>query len=140
VNWEGERERSWAKAKRVAENIRTSNRLDAIAITGDVCLAWEGLGAPTTGRIMPVRRLKSFGGGADGAAPGCIIMAKNIVNSLNSSEYENHRTDRILRHQERCESPCHPNRELVARAAVAEMETSRDGEVGSECDGEITRR
>jgi hypothetical protein len=139
VNWSGGRERSWAKAKRVAENIRTSNRLDAIAITGDVCLAWEGLGAPSTGRIMPARRLKSFGGGADGAAPGCIIMAKNIVNSLNSSEYENHRTDRILRHQERCESPCHPNRELVARAAVAEVETSRDGEVGLECDGERTQ-
>lgn len=70
MNWSGGRERSWAEAKRVAENIRTSNRLDAIAITGDVCLAWEGLGAPSTGRVMPARRLKSFGGGA-GPSMGC---------------------------------------------------------------------
>jgi hypothetical protein len=117
-------------AAMVTDNIRTR----------EVCLAWEGLGAPSTGRTMPAGRLKSFGGGADGAAPGCIIMAKNIVNSLNSSEYKNHRTNRILRHQERCEIPCYPNRELVARAAVAEVETSRDGGVGSECDGESTRR
>ena len=35
-----------------------------------VCLAWEGLGAPSTGRVMPARRLKSFGGGA-GPSMGC---------------------------------------------------------------------
>ena len=44
-------------------DFQSGNRLGAVTVTQKVSLAWEGLGAPSTGRIVPPRRLKFFDGG-----------------------------------------------------------------------------
>jgi hypothetical protein len=45
-------------------DFQSRNRLGAITVAQKVSLAWEGLGTPSTGRIVPPRRLKFFDGGA----------------------------------------------------------------------------